>query len=104
MHASIICACLPYCRHLLISFGASFLRSTRKEDSSKGYGSRITISRKAPEGGTVLSSGKAGEAQQSPPKHGDEGDFVPLVEYPNRAWDKQTTASATHTFGSTESN
>lgn len=103
MHASIICACLPYCRHLLISFGATFLKSTNKDPNSRAYGSRSrpTMSRKGSDG-AILSSSKTGDGQPAP-KHGDEGDFVPLVEYPNRNWDKQTTVSATNTYASTDS-
>lgn len=59
------------------------------------------MSRKASDG-AALSSTKTSDGQQAP-KHGDEGDFVPLVEYPHRNWDKQTTVSATNTFGSTDS-
>lgn len=104
MHASIICACLPYCRHFLISFGAKFLQSTRTGDS-RNYASRLSVSRKAGEGGTTT-SGIPGDGQQAP-KRGDERDFVPLVEYRgNQKWDKQTTTSAvsaTSTFGSKDS-
>lgn len=95
MHVSIICACLPYCRHLLISFGANFLQSTQS-DKSKVYGSRMQSSRKASDA-AVLSVNKLAEGQQKP-KHGDERDFVPLVEYPHRSWDKQTTMSASHAY------
>jgi hypothetical protein len=100
MHASIICACLPYCRHLLISFGANFLKSTKVE-SSPGYGS-TSFSRKATQQGATLSVGKGGDGQQAP-KRGDERDFVPLVDYSQRNWDKQTTVSAAHTMDSTDS-
>lgn len=100
MHASIICACLPYCRHLLISFGANFLQST-KAAGSRDYGSRASIGRKAAQSAT-LSVSKTGDGQQAP-KRGDERDFVPLVEYPQRNWDKQTTVSASNTIGSADS-
>ena len=100
MHASIICACLPYCRHLLISFGASFLKSADKTQA-RIYGSR-TASRK-PSEGPISSSGKMGEGEQTP-KHGDEGDFVPLVEYPHRGWDKHMTVSTESMYDSGRSN
>jgi hypothetical protein len=101
MHASIICACLPYCRHFLISFGANFLKSTRTDDSVPGYGSRTGGTKRTSERVT-LSVGKSADGAETP-KRGDEGDFVPLVEYRNKNWDNKTTVSAAHTAGSTDS-
>lgn len=44
-------------------------------------------------GNGVASVGNGGDAVHSP-KHGDEGDFVPLVEYPhNKAFEKNSTYS-----------
>lgn len=99
MHASIICACLPYCRHFLINFGASFLKSTRPGES-RDYASKTTGKRGGSDG-NILSM-KGGEGQQTP-KHGDESDFVPLVEYPYRKRDKQTAASEATTGRSADS-
>lgn len=82
MHASIICACLPYCRHFLVSFGANFLQSTGIESDAKTFGSKAIVSRRDNDG-TLLPSGKTTDGQQTP-KHGDEGDCVPLVEYPSQ--------------------
>lgn len=107
MHASIICACLPSCRVLLVSLGATFLKSTRTGDSrygdskygnsSKAYASKATTSRRGSAANVLASASAGGEGHLSPkPKHGDEGDFVPLVEYPNRNWDKQTVVSTSH--------
>lgn len=68
------------------------LKSTRFGNSgygnSKGSASKSNGLRS---GNGVVSVGKGGEHvhAQETPKHGDEGDFVPLVESPHhRAFDK----------------
>lgn len=101
MHTSIICACLPHCRVVLIAFGANFLQSTKAAES-RGYESKGNISRRASDGVMLSVVGKTGDRQQAP-KRGDERDFVPLVEYSQRNWDKQTTVSASNTFVSSDS-
>lgn len=99
IHVGIICACLPSCRHLLISLGASILRSTKFGNSayanSKGYGSRSNPL----QSGNGLSVGKGGEHihAQEAPKRGDEGDFVPLVESPHhQAFEKGSTYNSNY--------
>lgn len=92
IHIGIICACLPAVRHLFISLGATILRST---GAGKTYGYGTYGSSKGSKGfGTNRSDGLrsnngGGDTVKNTPKHGDEGDFVPLVEYPgNKAFDK----------------
>jgi hypothetical protein len=99
MHASIICACLPYCRHFLVSLGANFLQSTNKAVDSRGYASQTTGRRPSQGASAILSSVGKTEPSETP-KHGDESDFVPLVEYPHRNWDKTTILSTTKVSGS----
>lgn len=100
IHVGIICACLPSCRHLLISLGASILKSTRFGNSayanSNGYGSK---SNTLQSGNGAVSGGKGGERihAQETPKHGDEGDFVPLVESPHhQAFEKGSTYNSNY--------
>jgi hypothetical protein len=103
MHVSIICTCLPYCRHLLIALGANFLQSTGAGDS-RTYGSRGPASRKVSQGAVLsVHLGKSGDGQQSAGPGSDERDFVPLVEYPDRSWDKHTTVSAVSAANTSDS-
>jgi len=120
MHVSIICACLPYCRHLLISLGARFLQSSAQRSQYASNGGGVSSSRptnysrknsnadKLGGGSTTLSkNGTAFDMQTSTtssggsalktPRHGDEGDFVPLVEYPHGGWDNKGGHSVTTT-------
>lgn len=126
MHVSIICACLPYCRHLLISLGARFLQSSAQRSQYANNGAGVSVSRPTNYsrknsvgdklagggGGTTLSrNGTAfdmqtgtststsggGGAGLKTPRHGDESDFVPLVEYPHGSWDNKGSHNVTTT-------
>lgn len=108
IHVGIICACLPSCRHLLISLGASILRSTKFGSSayakSKGYGSR---SNPVQSGNGAVSVGRSGEHihAQPTPKRGDEGDFVPLVESPHhQAFEKGSGINSNYSVSVSKSN
>ncbi len=69
VHIGIICACLPSLRTLFIALGAKVLGSTvgnSKPSFSRSAGGSKTA--------TLVEKG------QETPKHGDEGDFIPLVD------------------------
>jgi hypothetical protein len=78
---------------LLISLGATVLGSkklTSRMYGSKGYGAK---SGAIQSGNGVVSVGQGVDALNSP-KRGDEGDFVPLVDYPHdKAFEKNSTYS-----------
>lgn len=100
IHVGIICACLPSCRHLLISLGASILRSTRFGNSgyanSRGYGSNHNTLESGKGLGSVGKGGDHVHAQETP-RHGDEGDFVPLVESPHhKAFEKNSNLNSNY--------
>lgn len=100
IHIGIICACLPALRQLLISLGATILGSSKNNsESSKGYSRSKSAGLKNSKTGSSI-----GNAQATP-KRGDEGDFVPLVEYPgDKAFDKGSSysvgTSQAHSSGS----
>jgi hypothetical protein len=77
IHVGIICACLPSVRSLFVSLGATSLGSS-KGASRPTYGasnsSKFTNSSLSKNGTLVK------EKAVSAPKHGDEEDFIPLVD------------------------
>lgn len=89
IHVGIICASLPAVRQLLINMGAGGLRSTlNRSQGSNMYGSGHLGHRSAASGG--FPADDKTPAQQTP-KHGDEHDFVPLVEYPGHKGYKKSS-------------
>ncbi|KAI1849609.1 hypothetical protein JX265_007948 [Neoarthrinium moseri] len=90
LHVGIVCACLPSLRSLFINLGVRVLGSSN--DKSRSYAT----------GGSNLASARrgnmTGEKSQSVPKHGDEGDFIPLVDVPdNKSTHKQFGVAVSET-------
>lgn len=83
VHVGIICACLPSVRALFVSLGASSLGTTRANSRATGH----HASSHSGLTGSSLGGGKIGalvkERPVSVPKHGDEEDFIPLVDMAN---------------------
>ncbi|KAG9562314.1 CFEM domain-containing protein, partial [Aureobasidium melanogenum] len=83
IHVGIICACLPSVRALFVSLGASSLGTTRANSRPTGH----QASNNSGLTGSSLGGSKLGalvkEKPVSVPKHGDEEDFIPLVDMGN---------------------
>ncbi|KAG9698227.1 CFEM domain-containing protein, partial [Aureobasidium melanogenum] len=83
IHVGIICACLPSVRALFVSLGASALGTTRANSRPTGH----QASSHSELAGSSLGGSKLGpsvkEKPVSVPKHGDEEDFIPLVDIGN---------------------
>lgn len=76
LHVGIICACLPSLRSLFINLGVRILGSSYDKSKATGYATNAS-------GHGLSRTGNGAEKQapaQSVPKHGDESDFIPLVE------------------------
>ncbi|KAI6778369.1 uncharacterized protein J7T54_000487 [Emericellopsis cladophorae] len=96
IHVSIIMCCLPSCRHLLVSLGATILKSKSfSRYGSQGYGSKsnpLNSNKGLEQGGVKVAHSVS---VQQTPKHGDEHDFVPLKDYPHsKAFEKTYTVTA----------
>ncbi|KAI4717643.1 hypothetical protein E4T48_06151 [Aureobasidium sp. EXF-10727] len=80
IHVGIICACLPSVRALFVSLGASSLGTSRHNSRPTGHqpsnNSGFTSSSL---GGSKIGA-MVKEKPVSVPKHGDEEDFIPLVD------------------------
>ncbi|KAK8035785.1 hypothetical protein PG991_001858 [Apiospora marii] len=100
MHVGIVCACLPALRALFVSMGAKVLGTTKGGTKASGY-STGNSSKNAPRSGTFGGSGNEKIAAQGVPRHGDESDFVPLVEMNSRS--KTPVGMAVSENGSVES-
>lgn len=75
LHVGIICACLPSLRSLFINLGVKILGSSSGKSHATGYATNASNL-----GGTRLGQGGEKLQAQNAPKHGDEGDFIPLVD------------------------
>ncbi|KAK8087847.1 hypothetical protein PG997_002808 [Apiospora hydei] len=84
MHVGIVCACLPALRALFVAMGAKVLGTTKGASKATGY-STGTSSKNAPRSGTFGGGGSEKLSAQGVPRHGDESDFVPLVEMNSRS-------------------
>ncbi|KAI4595203.1 hypothetical protein KJ359_007179 [Pestalotiopsis sp. 9143b] len=77
LHVGIICACLPSLRSLFINLGVRILGSSYDKSKATGYATNAS-------GHGLSRTGGGGVEKQTPaqsvPKHGDESDFIPLVE------------------------
>ncbi|KAK8083846.1 hypothetical protein PG996_002627 [Apiospora saccharicola] len=101
MHVGIVCACLPALRALFVSMGAKVLGSSKGNTKASGY-STGNSSKNAPRSGTFGGSGGNEKiSAQGVPRHGDESDFVPLVEINSRV--KTPVGMAISDNGSVES-
>lgn len=90
MHVGIVCACLPALRALFVAMGAKALGSSKgNSNGSSGYSTGHSGKSGAPRSGTFGSRSAGGDgeklAAQGVPRHGDESDFVPLVEINSRS-------------------
>ncbi|KAK8095686.1 cfem domain-containing protein [Apiospora kogelbergensis] len=90
MHVGIVCACLPALRALFVAMGAKALGSSKgNSKGSSGYSTGHSGRSGAPRSGTFGSRSAGGDgeklAAQGVPRHGDESDFVPLVEINSRS-------------------
>lgn len=78
LHVGIICACLPSLRSLFVNLGVKILGSSSDKSRATGYatnGSKVGTNRSR--------AGSEKLQSQNTPKHGDEGDFIPLVDVPD---------------------
>ncbi|KAK6224072.1 hypothetical protein LQW54_000219 [Pestalotiopsis sp. IQ-011] len=81
LHVGIICACLPSLRSLFINLGVRILGSSYDKSKATGYATNASGHGLSRTGGGVEKQTPA----QSVPKHGDESDFIPLVEVNNKS-------------------
>ncbi|KAF4120603.1 hypothetical protein GMORB2_2606 [Geosmithia morbida] len=85
IHLSIVCACLPSVRQLFV-----VLFGDKGKTTKNSYGSSKASSKRSGQESSTTET----TYSQRPPKHGDEGDFVPLVDYNgNKASDKGSAYS-----------
>ena len=99
IHIGIICACLPAARQLFITMGVGALK-TGSNSASYGYASK---SGKQNKSGQTTGKSDNTHAKEAP-THGDENDFVPLVEYPHKGFEKSSySVGVSHVNGSKES-
>ncbi|THY01204.1 hypothetical protein D6D03_05960 [Aureobasidium pullulans] len=83
IHVGIICACLPSVRALFVSLGASSLGTTRAASRATGYGASNNSGLGSSSHGGSKNSTLIKEKPIAVPKHGDEEDFIPLVDLGN---------------------
>ncbi|KAI0148662.1 CFEM domain-containing protein [Xylariaceae sp. FL1272] len=88
LHTGIVCACLPSLRSLFVSLGVRILGSTKGNSRATGYAHDVKRSQKSSRTGTSTN-----EKISNVPKHGDEGDFIPLVN----VQDQKTSLNKTST-------
>lgn len=103
MHVGIVCACLPALRALFVAMGVKVLGTTKGTTKASGY-STGNSSKHGGRSGTFGGGGGGGSeklAAQGVPRHGDESDFVPLVEMNSRS--KTPVGMAISENGSVES-
>ncbi|THX15100.1 hypothetical protein D6D13_02349 [Aureobasidium pullulans] len=83
IHVGIICACLPSVRALFVSLGASSLGTTRAASRATGYGASNNSGLGSSSHGGSKNGTLIKEKPIAVPKHGDEEDFIPLVDLGN---------------------